>query len=56
MSMEGEGRVGYLKMARMAEELSRMLGRTVDLRTPAELHRSFRDRVLAEAVTEYAAV
>jgi hypothetical protein len=24
------------------------------LRTPAELHRSFRDQVLSEAVTEYA--
>ena len=48
-------RVGYLAMARMAQELSDMLGRSVDLRTPAELHPSFRDRVLAEAVTEYVA-
>lgn len=48
-------RVGYLAMARMAHELSDMLGRPVDLRTPAELHASFRDRVLAEAVTEYVA-
>jgi uncharacterized protein len=48
-------RVGYLAMARMAQELSAMLGRTVDLRTPAELHSSFRNRVLAEALTEYVA-
>jgi uncharacterized protein len=48
-------RVGYLAMARMAQELSDMLGRPVDLRTPAELHPSFRDQVLAEAVTEYVA-
>lgn len=48
-------RVGYLAMARMAQELSEMLGRAVDLRTPAELHPSFRKQVLAEAVTEYVA-
>ena len=48
-------RIGYLGMARMAEQLSLMLGRPVDLRTPAELHPSFREQVLAEAVTEYAA-
>jgi predicted nucleotidyltransferase len=48
-------RVGYLAMARMAEELTQMLGRPVDLRTAAELHPSFRDQVLAEAKTEYVA-
>jgi uncharacterized protein len=48
-------RIGYLAMARMAQELSDMLGRPVDLRTPAELHSSFRDRVIAEALTEYVA-
>lgn len=50
-----DARVGYLAMARMARQLSEMLGRTVDLRTPAELHRSFRESVLAGAVTEYVA-
>jgi predicted nucleotidyltransferase len=40
-------------MARMAQELSDMLGRAVDLRTPAELHPSFQEQVLADAVTEY---
>ena len=48
-------RVGYLAMARMARELSATLGRKVDLRTAAELHASFRNQVLAEALTEYAA-
>jgi predicted nucleotidyltransferase len=48
-------RVGYLAMARMAEELSQMLGRSVDLHTAAELHPSFRQQVLAEAQTEYVA-
>jgi hypothetical protein len=39
----------------MAEEFSRMLGRSVDLRTAAELPPSFRQHVLAEAQTEYVA-
>jgi len=36
-------------------ELAEFLGRRVDARTPRELSRYFRDRVLAEAVVEYAA-
>lgn len=48
-------RVGYLAMARMTRELSTLLGRVVDLRTPAELHPAFRKEVLAEALTEYVA-
>jgi uncharacterized protein len=48
-------RVGYLAMARMSRQLSTLMGRPVDLRTSAELHRSFRDQVLAEAVPEYVA-
>ena len=47
--------VGYLAVARMARELTDMLGRSVDLRTPAELHPSFREEVLKEALTEYVA-
>jgi predicted nucleotidyltransferase len=48
-------RVGYLAIARMARELTALLGRDVDLRTPAELHRAFRDEVLKEALVEYVA-
>jgi len=48
-------RVGYFAIARMSQELSGIIGRTVDLRTPAELHPSFRGRVQAEAFVEYAA-
>jgi len=48
-------RVGYLAMARMARELAGMLGRTVDLRTAAELHPAFRDEVIKQALTQYAA-
>jgi predicted nucleotidyltransferase len=47
--------VGYFAMARMARELSALLGRAVDLRTPAELHPAFRDEVMREALTEYVA-
>lgn len=36
-------------LARMQADLSDLIGRNVDLRTPNELSRFFRDRVLAEA-------
>jgi hypothetical protein len=55
VEFRSDARVGYFAMARMARELSEILGRTVDLRTPAELHRSFRSRVQAEALVEYVA-
>jgi predicted nucleotidyltransferase len=48
-------RVGYFAMARMTRELTAMLGRSVDLRTPAELHPAFREEVVKEALTEYVA-
>ena len=45
---------GFLGLARMERELSEILGgRKVDLRTPRELSRYFRDRVLAEAAVQY---
>ena len=47
--------VTLLDMARMEIELSEMIGRQVDLRTPQELSRYFRDEVLATAVVQYAA-
>lgn len=37
----------------MEEELSRLLGRKVDLNTPGFLSKRFRDRVLAEAEVQY---
>jgi uncharacterized protein len=46
--------IGYLGMARLARELSEMLGRSVDLRTPKELSRYFRDRVIESAEVQYA--
>jgi len=47
--------VTLLDMARMEDELAELIGRRADLRTPQELSRYFRDRVLAEAVVQYAA-
>ena len=43
-----------LGMAGLELELTKMLGRKVDLRTPAELSRYFRDEVLRTCVPQYA--
>ena len=48
-------RVGFIGLAGMELELAEILGRKVDLRTPAELSRYFRDEVLAGAELLYAA-
>jgi len=46
---------GLIEFAGMEIELSELLGgQKVDLRTPQELSRHFRDEVLAEAVVQYA--
>ncbi len=50
-----EQRIGYFKLIEMEAELSRMLGRKVDLRTPEELSRFFRDEVLENAEVRFAA-
>jgi hypothetical protein len=46
---------GLLTVAGMELELTRMLGRKVDLRTPAELSRYFRDEVLEHCEVQFAA-
>ena len=45
---------GMLGMAGLELELTRLLGRKVDLRTPAELSRYFRDEVIRESEVQYA--
>ena len=45
---------GLFAFAGMELELTRMLGRKVDLRTPEDLSRYFRQEVLAEAQVQYA--
>ncbi len=48
--------VGMLAMSRIERELSQLFGgRTVDLRTPAELSRYFREDVLQKAEVCYGA-
>ena len=48
-------RVGFFHLAEMEAELGRILGgRRVDLRTPMDLSRHFRDDVLGTAVAVYA--
>lgn len=47
-------RVGLIRLAGMELELSDILGRKVDLRTPADLSRYFRQEVLESAEVQYA--
>lgn len=45
---------GFFRLFDMEEELSRLLGgRKVDMRTPEDLSRYFRDRVVASAEVQY---
>lgn len=44
---------GYFGLSGMELELSDLLGRKVDLRTPGEISRYFRDKVLASAAVQY---
>ena len=46
---------GYFGLCGMENELSDILGRQVDLRTPEELSRHFRDEVVKTAEVQYAA-
>jgi hypothetical protein len=46
---------GYFELASMEQELSDLLGGCkTDLRTPKEISRYFRDKVMAEAEVQYA--
>jgi len=55
VEFEPEHVPGYFGLARMELELTDMIGRKVDLRTPAELSRYFRDEVCANAQVQYSA-
>jgi predicted nucleotidyltransferase len=46
--------VGLLRMAGLELELAELIGRKVDLRTPAELSRYFRDEVARSSEVQYA--
>ncbi|HEV2854920.1 MAG TPA: nucleotidyltransferase family protein [Thermoanaerobaculia bacterium] len=53
VEFQPDSRVGLIQMARIERELSELIGRKVDLRTPADLSRYFRDEVLREAEVQY---
>ena len=53
VEFEPDAAVTYLDLARMEQELSTVIGRKIDLRTPQELSRYFRERVLTEALLQY---
>ncbi len=55
VEFEPDVRAGLLAMAKMEEELSELFGRRVDLRTPRELSRHFREEVEQAAEIQYAA-
>jgi predicted nucleotidyltransferase len=48
-------RIGLIGLAGIERELSALLGRHVDLRTPLDLPPRFREEVLRMAATQYAA-
>lgn len=48
-------RVGFFGLAAIERELTQLAGRRVDVRTPNDLSRYFRDEVLRTARVQYAA-
>ena len=54
VEFQPDSRVGLIRMAQIERELGELLGRKVDLRTPADLSRYFRDDVLRQAQVQYA--
>ena len=53
IDLESNHSIGLMKMAHMENELSDLIGRKVDLRTPQDLSKYFRDKVVSEAEVIY---
>jgi uncharacterized protein len=53
VEFEPGARVGLLRLAGIEEDLSKLLGRKVDLNTPGFLSPYFRSQVMAEAEVQY---
>ncbi len=53
VEFEPEHVPGFFRLAGMERELSKSIGRRVDLRTPQDLSKYFRDRVLESAQVQY---
>jgi len=45
---------GYIGLSQMERELTEIFGRKIDLRTPNELSKYFREEVVTSALVEYA--
>lgn len=56
IQFEPEHVPGFFALARMQFELEAVVGKPVDLRTPKDLSRYFRDEVLRSAEVQYSAV
>ena len=54
VEFEPDRPIGLIRLAGMERELSGILGRKVDMRTPADLSRYFRDEVVRSAEVQYA--
>ena len=54
VEFDAGARVGLFALAAMEIELGRMLSRKVDLRTPQDLSRYFRDEVVQSAELQFA--
>ena len=54
VEFEPEVRIGLIGLSGLELQLSDILRRKVDLRTPADLSRYFRDEVMAAAEVQYA--
>ena len=55
VEFEPEHVPGFFDLMKMEEELSILFGRAVDLRTPQDLSRYFRDEVLEKAEVQFLA-
>ncbi len=53
IEFEAGREVGLIRMTAMERELGELLGRKVDLRTPEDLSRYFRDDVLRTCEVQY---
>ncbi|HEY3328700.1 MAG TPA: nucleotidyltransferase domain-containing protein [Capsulimonadaceae bacterium] len=55
VEFEPEYKLGFFELARIQREFSGIIGRQSDFRTPEDIGRHMRERVLAEAEVVYAA-
>ncbi len=53
VEFEPDQPIGLMEVVGLERRLSELMGRKVDLRTPKELSRYFRDKVISEAETLY---